>query len=181
MAHRRGFPARTQTTRRRKTAWGVGPNADALTFTAPDVAQVWTNGVVLQNDSEATIVRIRGLVHLTLTTTNVINGGFAGAAGIGIATAAAFAAGQGSLPSPITEVDWDGWMWHSFFDVRSVTGTIADGANAAAASQIVEIDGKAMRKFTTDMVVFGSAEMSDEVGVAQASFGADCRMLFKLP
>jgi len=180
VAHQRGFQPRVRT-QRRKTAWGVGPNATAQASTAALNPIAWANGVVLQNDSEATIVRIRGIMSLVLHVSSLAAGGFLGAAGIGITTAAAFAAGVGSMPSPITELDWDGWMWHHFYDVHSVTATIADGANAGAVYQRVLIDSKAMRKFRTDEVVFGIWENAEEIGTATVTIHANSRMLFMLP
>ena len=181
MAQRRGFPLRTQVRTRRKTAWGVGPNSNTITITAPNSPKLWSNGVILLNDAENTIVRTRGVVHVILSASSLAHGGFSGAVAIGIGTSAAFGAGVASLPSAIAESDWDGWLWHSFFDVRTITATIADGSNAASVSHRFEVDSKAMRKLTDDMTVFGSIEMRTEAGVATAIMDADTRMLFKLP
>ena len=181
MAQRRGFPGRTLVrSQRRKTAWGLGPNANTILITAIDAPQQWTNGVVLLNEQEVTIVRIRGNFHAVLTAVSSTHGGFAAAAGLGLVTLEAFNAGIASNPSPITDADWDGWMWHSFFDVRSITATIADGVNAFAISRTIEIDSKAMRKFNTDMVLFGAVEARFESGSASLVVDADSRVLVKL-
>ena len=81
-----------------------------------------------------------------LLTAAAAGDGFFGAVGIGIVTNQAFVAGVTSMPEPFDEVNWDGWMWHFFFDIRSVTATIGDGVNAASVSQLLTIDSKAMRK-----------------------------------
>ena len=78
-----------------------------------------------------TIVRTYGLLSLMLRSATAIGDGFTGAFGIGKATAAAFTAGIASLPTPLMEVDWDGWLVHQFFDVRTGIDT-SDGAGNAA-------------------------------------------------
>ena len=177
MARQRGFPIRTRSPRR-ATAWGFGPDAVSVALSA-SAKTGWTNGIVLASEAKATIVRIRGDLLLTLLTADGANGGFAGAVGIGIATSNAFSAGIASLPGPITDADWPGWMWHHFINVRATTATIADGVNAGAATQRIVIDSKAMRKWDFDMTIFGAVEVV-ESGVSTANLAADSRMLVKL-
>ena len=114
MAQRRGFPARIQTSKKRQVAWGLGPNAVDMTGAASNSA-VWSNGIGLVTDAEVTIVRIRGSFMVFLESFTAANDGFTGAIGIGIVNSQAFAAGIVSMPTPITESDWGGWMWHQFF------------------------------------------------------------------
>ena len=185
MARRRGFPARSPYPKR-LNAWSVGPISatQAITSTTP---VLWTAGVVLESADEATIVRIRGEALIYLVASSATNaGGFTGAMGIGIATSAAFAVGQTAVPTPLTESDWDGWMWHRFFTLQSAgpidSGVAADidQTNPTTAALRVEIDSKAMRKLQADYVVYGAVEMGVEAGTADARFSADSRMLFKL-
>ena len=178
MAHPRGFRGRS-TGSRRKTSWGVGPQEVDGSASA-SAADLWSSGVILATEDEVTIVRIRGVIRAILGAAGAIGDGFFGAFGIGIATTAAFTAGVTSVPTPLTEEDWDGWMWHSYFDIRSVTATIADGVNAAAASVNVEIDSKAMRKFTGDMTLYGCTEVV-ESGTATIETQGQTRILVKLP
>jgi len=121
------------------------------------------------------------LISLKLTGTSVAAGGFFGAIGIGVVSLPAFTAGQSSLPTPIAELAWPGWIWHSFFSVFSVTATIADGVNAAGAIVNMVIDSKAMRKQGAQEVLFGVIEGEREGGAATMVMDANCRVLDKLP
>ena len=177
MARQRGFPLVRG--KRRKTAWGVGPESinQAINSTA---AVLWGTGSALAAQDAVTIVRIRGFLQLMLTSTSVAQGGFRGAVGIGIVNDNAFTVGGvASILTPLTDDDWDGWMWHSYLNVNSVTATIADGANAVSAVYRTEIDTKAMRKFNSDEVVMGVIEVA-EVGTEIAVLSAQTRMLLKL-
>ena len=179
MALARGFQRPTRTSRKRAVSWGVGPNAVDVQNSASNSA-VWTNGVVLQNDNEATIVRIRGSFQLNLVLQTALGDGFTGAMGIGIVNSQAFAAGVVSMPTPLMEMDWPGWMWHQMFQLKSITAAEADGSNANAVSYRADIDSKAMRKFGVEEVLFGCIQVVLEGG-ATAHFNADTRVLFKLP
>ena len=176
MARRRGFSS-IPTRSARSTAWAVGP-AEADGALSATGAEGWSSGVVTTL-SKVTIVRIRGFVHSFLNSGDAIGSGFFGAWGIGLATSAAFSAGIASLPTPLTEEDWDGWIWHSYFDCRTVTATIADGVNGSAVSYLKEIDSKAMRKFDNDMTLFGATEVVESAN-AGLETQAQCRMLVKL-
>ena len=135
----------------------------------------------MATEEKATIVRIRGIARVHQTVGSAVGAGFKGALGIGIVTAQAFAAGVTSIPGPITDSFWDGWMWHSFFDVRVVTATIADGANAASVSYVVPIDSKAMRKWdgSSENVLVGVMELIEQT-TAVMELEADTRVLIKL-
>jgi len=163
----------------RQVSWATGPETNS-TITGVTLT-LWSSGSVGQI-SGLTIVRTRGEAQITLTAVNQAHGGFDGAFGIGIATSAAFAAGVASLPSPITEIGWDGWLVHQMFSVASITATIADGSNAVGCSVRYEIDSKAMRKLKDeDRTIFGITEAANEFGAATMSFTAIIRMLVKLP
>ena len=180
MAFRKGFRGPSQTpTRKMAVSWGVGLNALNVNGAAT-TSQVWTNGVTLQNDNEATIVRTRGSFLLQLVLQTAANDGFDGALGIGIVNSQAFAAGAVSMPMPITEPDWPGWLWYQHVQIRANTATEADGSNAVSTTIRGEIDSKAMRKFGIEEVIFGALELNLSGG-ATFRFNADTRMLFKLP
>ena len=107
--------------------------------------------------------------------------------GIGIATLAAVTAGVASVPTPITEAGWDGWLWHMFFQCRAagiIDGSAmgdTDAVNPTAAAVRFEIDSKAMRKFEdTDLAIYAALEVS-EVGTSTMVWSFDSRALFKLP
>ncbi len=123
-------------------------------------------------------MRIRGLFHVIQVLGAGNGDGFLGAVGIALVNSDAFAAGVASVPGPQSDANWDAWMWHSYFDTRVITATLADGVNGPAASQRIEIDSKAMRKWdlseTLVMVIEGT-----EQGTAQIKFNADTRILLK--
>ncbi len=178
MASRRGFH-QVRRSPRRTTAWGFGPNADPISLSASG-NQLWSSGVVLDLESKATIVRLRGEVNAFLLSASAAGDGFDGAFGIGITTTEAFAVGgQASTPGALTDMDWDGWMWHRFFNIHASTATIADGVNAVGVSFRTEIDGKAMRVWDASMTLFGSVEVVEN-GTATGEVWADCRALVKL-
>jgi len=170
VARRSGFtrgPGRP----RRTTQWLFGPDVVDQNFTATS-RTIWTSGI--SSGLNQTIVRIRGVLVLTLTSGS-LGDGFFGAAGIGLIAENAFTAGVTSVPTPFLDADWDGWIWHTFFDLR---GFDADGP---APRQTIVIDSKAMRKWEGDeMTLFGSTDVV-ETGVASMFTEADTRVLVKLP
>ena len=181
MAGRRGgFHANQSLSRRprRKTAWGVGPDTIADVFSSTST-QTWDTGIALANEEQATIVRIHGFVQLFLTASDAAASGFAVAMGFGIVTAEAFAAGVASMPSPLTDANWDGWMWHKFVQVRSIAAAAAD-FNGLASVQNIDIDVKAMRILQSDNTLFGATEVV-ETGTATLQVNADTRLLLLLP
>ena len=170
-----GFRSRSQ---RRKTAWTTGPDATALSFTGA-ASQGWTTGVAATVPG-LTITRVRGYAEVLLTVSSVADGGFNGAFGLGVTTLSAFNAGIASLPTPITDIDWNGWMVHQMFSLHTVTATIADGVNEVTSR--FEIDSKSMRKLPVDeMILFGAIEVEQELGAATLLFHANTRMLVLLP
>jgi len=92
-------------------------------------------------------------------------------------TAAAVTAGVASVPTPITEVEWEGWLWHEFFSFHSPVATA--GIGSAAREKIV-IDSKAMRKVETQDVVILVMEAVVS-GAASMTIMGQSRMLIKLP
>ena len=174
MAQPRGFRSRSS---RRTTAWAIGP-AEVDGSRASSGQQLWTTGVTTSS-GKITIIRTRGLYHVTLNTADAVGSGFFGAIGIGLVTSNAFAAGNAAVPGPLTEEDWDGWLFHHYFDVRAITATIADGVNAASVSQRIVIDSKAMRKFDEDMTLVGVTEMTESTN-ATIEMQGQTRLLVKL-
>ncbi len=157
--------------------WGVGPEAIGGSETA-DFTTLWS-GAVTNTANIVTLIRTRGWIHYFLTTSSAAGAGFQLASGIYLMTEDAFAAGSASALDPITDASSDLWIWHSFADVRTVTATIADGANAQSVSVRQEIDSKAMRKgFDSERVMVGVTQ-GIETGTCTAEFEAQTRQLFK--
>jgi len=179
VATQRGFRKGLMGSHRRATSWLVGPQArdESVSITG---LSLWTLGV-LNLGEDVTVVRTRGLFSAFLRSATAVGDGFFGAVGIGIVTQKSFAIGSTAMPGPLTEVDWEGWLFHSFFDIRAVTATIADGVNAVKTVLQMEIDSKAMRKFEGDSTVsmFGMVEVV-ESGTSVMEYHAEVRQLWKL-
>jgi len=174
VARRSGFRHRDRS--RRVKTWGFGPDAIDQTLNSTS-SVIWTDGIAT-TIGELTLLRTRGQISVTQNVGSAIQDGFAGAHGICMVTLPAFTAGVGSVPSPITESDWDGWIWHEFWDVRVLTATIADGVNAVSVVHRSVIDSKAMRKgFDDQMRIIGVTEVV-EGGTASVELHGDTRMLF---
>ena len=173
MARRSGFQHQVRS--RRSKDWAFGPSAVDQTLNATG-SLIWSIGVqtVL---GELTIIRTRGIVNVTQNVGSAAQDGMAGAHGIALVTTQAFTAGVVSIPTPVSENEWDGWLWHSFFDVRVITATIADGVNAMSVIDRQVIDSKAMRKgFDESMTLVGVTEVV-EGGTASIEIHANTRVL----
>jgi len=161
---------------RRLTDWGFGVDWVNISITGTSKVLATTN---LGVGTAFTLVRMRGHLHVVCVgTSGAVGDGFAGAAGIGLVSNDAFAAGAASIPGPQTDANWDGWIWHQFFDVRQATGTIADGANAASINMHMDIDSKAMRKWDPGMTLVGMVEVL-ESGSQNLEVNGDSRLLLK--
>ena len=120
------------------------------------------------------------MAQLALVTATAVLDGFRGIA-IGICTVSenAFNAGVASIPSPVTDVGWDGWQYHSFLQDLVAGASTPTTINGSSLSE-VEIDTKAMRKIKDTDVTVGVLEMLTEIGTATARFSARTRLLDKL-
>ncbi len=165
---RRGLPSR------RKTGWEEGPGANSIVTQTGSGVAIFTVGQSTTVDG-ITVVRIRGFVELLITAATSAGDGFHGALGIGIVSTPAFSVGVTAMPTPVTEVEWEGWMWHQYF---SLTSPVATSDNNAR--QVFEIDSKAMRKVDSEETFFAAVE-STEVGTSTLKTRLGTRMLFKLP
>ena len=151
---------------RRRTHWTAAAGAVSLTATNNALLTSLPTG----HEGE-TIVRIRGHAHAFLLTAAAVGDGFSGAFGVALVTAAAAAAGIASVPTPIAEAAWDGWMLHQFFDVRS--GLVDTGAPG---SQSMILDSKAMRKANEDESLVFIVEVVED-GTATMDFLFRARIL----
>ena len=176
MARSRGF--RSIPRSKRLTEWVPGPEDVDGNFTASTQA-LWSAGVQGMPGGPLTIIRTRGLFAAYLIATTTVGTGFFGAAGIGIVSNEAFAVGASAVPGPLSEDDWDGWLWHHHFDVRAITGTIADGVNAVSMVERIVIDSKAMRKWDSDSeTLVGVTEVVESVA-GTLEVQASTRLLIK--
>ena len=170
---RRSHPVRTQS--RRKTSWDIGVSAQDLTI-GGSTGKIWNFGAEVFADG-LTLVRTRGYISVVMDASggDVFGDGFFGAHGIGVTTVEAFAVGQMAIPDPFQNPEWDGWLWHQYWDVRE-TG----GDSAGAVLSRFEVDSKAMRKLAEGMVIFGATGQSP-TGTVSAVLNGETRSLLKLP
>ena len=159
---------------RRNTDWGFGVDMVNQTITT-STKIIGTTSLTI--GEQATIVRIRGHIHLLIAAAGS-GEGYLGACGIALVNSDAFAQGINSIPGPQSDANWDNWMWHSFFDVRAVSATLADGVNAVAVSQRIDIDSRAMRKWDPAETLVLMVE-GVENGTATLRINADSRILLK--
>ena len=182
-ANRSRFP---RVSVRRKSAWNQGPGSVTVQTQLTGTSAVMVGqGSAVALDG-ITQVRLRGLLSMHLPSASAALDGYAGAFGIAIVTLAAFNVGVTAVPSPITELAWDGWLYHTFFDLRApglIDGTAAvdvDNMLSTTAALRIEVDSKAMRKTKIDMVTIAVLEAT-EVGTALLSWRFNSRVLDKLP
>ena len=187
---RSGFLRSSGRSQRRKTSWQIG--AQTGTDGSPQnigssVAQLATVGALAAEDG-LTLVRTRGEFVAFLSATGSALDGFHGAFGIAVVANAAFVAGVGSLPTPITEENWDGWLYHRYFSLQAgdqlavaTAATQLNQSNATNAALRVEVDSKAMRKLETDMVIYACVEVIAFGVSAQMQWSFNSRSLVKLP
>ena len=160
---------------RRRTGWEEGPGDFTVqAFTGSGAAFFLTGREALGDG--LTIVRIRGLYELIVTSGAALSG-FHGALGIGIVTADAFAVGITAMPSPVDDIDWEGWMYYSLFSMINPLAATANSQDNLVIRK--EIDSKAMRKIGVNEIIFAGIEVT-EVGASGLEARLATRMLVKL-
>ena len=191
MANLRGGRFRTMSARsqRRKTEWNIGPQTgvDGARQNIASSVAVLATGTAVVVGSGSTMVRLRGDLNLYLRLAGSAGDGFHGAFGIAVATSAAVTAGVASLPSPITEEAWDGWLYHRYFScfaagpiAAATAAQQADQVNASGAALHEAVDSKAMRKLEVDQTIYAALEVI-ELGVSSIDWAFNSRILVKLP
>ena len=178
MAQRRGFhQARVQSRARRLTSWGFGPGSSATAALTAAGQQILGNGVVLTLEDVVTLVRLRGNLQVFLTSVAAAGEGFHGAVGVAIINTQAFAIGATAIPGPLSEMEWHGWLYHRLFDLHSTSATV--GNSAAGAYFNLEVDSKAMRKWSANETLVAMVEVV-EIGTSVGEIFFDSRVLVKL-
>jgi len=162
--------------RKRRTGWFSGPGQTGVTTVTGSGIQTFDSSPEFE-DGE-TLVRIRGSLSAYLTTVTAANDGYHFGFGIALFTEQALVAGITALQRPISDMGWEGWIYHHIFDLHSPTAALLRHPNAELAN--FEIDSKAMRKTGSEMFLVAIMELT-EVGAANAKFNFQSRMLLKLP
>ena len=122
--------------------------------------------------TKPTIVRTRGIVSV-FPTSAAADLNIVGAVGMGIVSDQAFDAGVASMPEPMTDANWGGWLvWHAF------SYHLEFGTNASInyPRWDFEVDSKAMRKVGVNETVIIIAEST----TGAFSISASLRQLYKL-
>ena len=165
---------------RRKSSWEEGPGSQTVLTTTASAAAVVGSGLQLLVDG-LTLVRLRGQFTSFLSIAGAAGDNFVGAFGVGIATDQAFAIGVSALKIPITDQDWDGWLYWQAIQLIAAEPTEQFG-NAGTASMVVQVDSKAMRKVNLGDTVYGVIEVVEGGGGGSTILSFfDSRLLFKLP
>ena len=125
---------------------------------------------------------MRGEILLALATVDAALSGF-NRIGIGMAVVSENAAGAGStaVPAPITDIGWNGWLWHWTGALTANSSATTDVATSPAGIVRIPVDSKAMRKFKNMDILICVIEADDEVGTATANMTVNTRILVKLP
>jgi len=171
----RGYQTPTRG-RRRRTEWFGGVGGTALSTVSVSGSILLGSGIIT-DQGEETLVRVRGLLDMFLSSSTSPGDGFFGAVGIGLVSTAAFVGGITTVPTPITEENWDGWLWHNYYSCHESS---ADEAGSGSSHYRVQIDSKAMRKVEGAMTLYAAIE-SVEIGTAVMDVFLDTRFLSKLP
>ena len=192
MARIRGSGFRTSSPRssKRKSSWQIGPQTGvdgALQSVVASSATIATGIITITADG-GTLVRTRGDLNIFLSVASGAADGYHGAFGIAMISLAAATAGVASIPTPITEESWDGWLYHRYFSIfpgetiaAATAAQQADQVNATSAALHIEVDSKAMRKEETDMALYASLEVILQGAAATLRWAFNSRMLVKLP
>ena len=168
-----------------KNSWEPGVGQVAIqTEISSSVAIIVTAALVPLVDG-LTLVRTRGRMQAFLKSATATGDGYTGAFGIGVATEAAVVAGAASVPTPITEQEWDGWLYWQAIQIRAtgpLSGAAATDQDIIAVNTAMlnlDFDSKAMRKIGQSDAIYGCLEVV-EIGTAVLTWGIDSRMMFKL-
>ena len=165
---------------RRLTAWTSGPGGDDIAFdtfsTGATGSQIIGSGIT-PTVNALTVVRIRGMFQIRLSTADAGGSGFTYAVGIGMVTSDAFGIGVTAIPKPFDDQGWPGWLWHHFGVIKAPQEVL--DLNQVQAST-VEIDSKAMRKFRVNETLMAVIQFG-EVATATVAGELVTRVLVKLP
>ena len=152
-----------------QTDWSLGFLTTTFTVLAANtkVLAASLSGAALDPIAPSTIIRTRGVISIisdqAASTEDQI-----GAVGLTFVSDVARAAGVGSVPGPVTDFGWEGWFMHQFF---AQAGNVNLGAGP---SNQIEIDSKAMRKFTGDDALILVVEN------AHTSFGLEFAVMLRI-
>jgi len=169
---------------RRLSDWADGPATGTIgdegisqTVSAPGITLAGVGGE--PGVAGLTIVRIRGRLSVSALTAAAITDEMSCAFAIGITTDEAIAVGATAIPNPVDNAEWDGWMYHSFFNLRPQT--TSSFSTSIAGHFHESVDCRAMRKFPQGMFLFAAMGVASEIGTMSFTWAFNSRVLVKLP
>ena len=168
---------RTGNSARRRVSWSIGPSG-SINITASVAALFPVAAQALLDD--LTLVRTRAELLVFLTLAGGASGeGFRWAFGMANVSENAAGIGATAVPSPITDIAWDGWFVHQQGQIVQVA---AEGAAQFEGphNQRVSIDSKAMRKTHATDVIVGAFETTELGAGAEMTAMLETRLLDKL-
>jgi len=180
MAHRSGSRSSFGSSRaRRKSSWEIGPGRGRATITA-SLTPVFVGTGAAATEDGLTLVRLRGDLYIRLIAAAASGDIMSGWFGIGITSTQGFAVGITAVPTPVTELAEENWIFMHHWSVESVQD--AEALNRGGIGGLhIPVDTKAMRKFNVGDVMYAAVEASSTSGTPVASFEFDSRALVLLP
>ena len=173
MPSSRGFHRPIRSSQRRRKGWDFGPGGTGATVVNSSSAAFTGSSLSALVDG-LTLARLRGRLQAYLSAGDAANSGFSGAFGIGVTTQSAVAAGITAVPTPVTEQDWDGWIYWTPIQVFAHAA-----ADLEFAKVDMEIDTRAMRKLNENSSIYAVVELVEVVNaIVQIHF--DSRVLVLL-
>ena len=164
---------------RRKVSWEFGPRSTAFQGISSSSALLLGSGAQVLADA-LTLVRLRGEFAYQLRSAAAELDGYHGAFGIGVVQEEAFAVGITAVPTPITDADWDGWIYWQPIAAQAYTDAEVLNTGGALIGSRRIVDTKSMRKLNLGDVIIAVVEAT-EIGTAVLHVHFDCRVLLKLP
>ena len=159
---------------RRQTEWEEGPFG-ILNFTAAGSSAIPTSQQAVQ--SGLTLVRLRGELLVQMSSATAQLDGFPqAAAGVCIVSENAAGVGATAIPGLLTDIEWNGWLWHQSFTIRRAGSGLTDDA----AIFRFPVDSKAMRRFKSLDILVAMVEMGTETGTAVVDVSFNSRILLKI-
>jgi len=175
---RRFTSGRTFGSSRRQTSWNAGPAQSGTSITAAGTL-LWATGSQAAEDG-LTVVRLRGeLTMFVEVATSPFDGFLSIGHGICIVSENAFNAGTASVPAPLDDIGWDGWIWYHLTEQLREASTTETGRSGLSMVRI-PIDSKAMRKNKRTDVLVGVSQFGTEVGTSTLTFSSRTRVLDKI-
>ena len=123
-----------------------------------------------------TLIRVHGEVFGIVTARTAANDAAVISMGLIAQSAAAIAAGVGSMPKPATDIG-SPWLWHRQFIVRSNIAP-PNGTDLGGNVRLV-VDNKSMRKFELNQGLALVVENTVISGTITITLNATFRFLFK--